>query len=249
MAYNYLSDFIVNTRQCGFKPVKAELIQSVRDNRVNGFKYFEVEIPKIGEIKEIPAFLLSYMEQIINGQGVFTDRIDKMCVPILNFSSRINRQVTTYPAFIKNWLSFYGSSKQVTIIKLKDDIYYTFPGVLMDANFKILIYLSMDVLTVAENTDCNILIKESLNCYVSPEVFTSSTVMCRNLVKKFIPEFITITRYLTNSGADYKHNLIIKDRDNLLLSPVAPTSFDVTEESYFALEQGTRNILNNVEYV
>lgn len=249
MANNYVSNLISRTHYCDFRPIKPELIQAIRNNRISEFKYFEVDIPRVGEVKEIPLFLLNYVEKLVMGELEVTDRVNKLCVPIVNYSTHINRQTITYPTFLKWWLNYYGANNQVTIIKLKEEVFYTYPGVLMDANFKVLIYISKEVLVLADTVHTSTLKMKSINCYVSPEVFTTSTVMCRNLVKKFIPELIDTLENITTTGGDYTYKVFIKNIDNILHTPVEPSSPNITEEAYFALEQGKENVFYHNEYV
>lgn len=247
--FNYLSDFISNIGHGGFQPIKAELIQNIRTNSLLEFKYMEIEIPKIGETKEIPMFLLSYVYSVLRGQSIITDRIDKIGVPIIPSSALNVRNVSTYPSFVKQWFNYYGSTKYVTVIHLKDEVFYTYPGVIMDANFNILVYLSMEILNIAaENNRCEPH-KKGINIYISPDVFTSSTTLCRNLIKKFIPEVLNYADEAEIRGNNLNYNIVIKKVNDLIHTPVAPSTLEVTEEAYFALEQGLSSILQSNEYV
>lgn len=247
--FNYLRDFILNPEHCGFQPIKSELIQKVRNNPLPEFKYMEVELPKIGETKEIPMFLFTYITSILRGQSIITDRMDKIGVPILPINALNVRNVSTYPSFVKQWFNYYGLTKYVTVIHLKDEVFYTYPGVIMDANFNILVYISMEILNIAAEINRCEPHKKDINIYISPDVFTSSTTLCRNLIKKFIPEVLNYVDEAKIGGSNLNHNIVIKNVNDLIHTPVAPSTLEVTEEAYFALEQGLSSILQSNEYV
>ena len=247
--FNYLRNFLINPMNCKFHPIKLELIQTVRNNPLSEFRYMELELPKIGETKEIPMFLFNYVHSIFNGQNSVTDRIDKIGIPILPSGVQNVRNVKTYPSFVKWWFDYYGSHKYVSVIHLKEEVFYTYPGVLMDANFNVLICMNLEILNVAVESSRCAPHQKGMKVYISPDVFTSSTTLCRNLVKKFIPELSNALEMEKNRGNNLNCSIVIKNVNDLIHTPVAPSTLEVTEEAYFALEQGLSSILQSNEYV
>lgn len=247
--FNYLRDFLINAVNCGFRPIKSELIQNVRNNPLPEFKYMEVELPKIGETKEIPMFLFNYITSIFRGQTVVTDRIDKIGVPILRSNVANIRNVSTYPSFVKWWFNYYNLNKHVSVIHLKEEVFYTYPGVIMDADFNILVCMNMEILNIAVESNRCEAHQKGVKVYIAPDVFTTNTTLCRNLVKKFIPELLITIEVEKNRGNNLNCSIVIKDVNDLIHTPVAPSTLEVTEEAYFALEQGLSSILQSNEYV
>lgn len=247
MAYSYLRDFLRNYVDCNFSAPKSKFIQNLRSNRLNKFRYLQVNIPKVGETVEIPACMTGKVKSILEGQDMVL-RTDVLSIPMTISNTYGDRIVHTYPNFMKNWFNHYIAGSAPTKIMLKEDVYYTYPGILMDADFNVLVYISASVMAVALDLNHSTIVRQKLNVYISPEIFTSGTTMNRNLIKKFIPEIISIRdEEAVRTGIEY--TVTIQNMNHIIRDTVTPRTLDIDECVYESLELGIDAILENTEYV
>lgn len=245
MRPNYIEYLLENIDRINFRQDKHTLISGIEMNSSDKYRYFKVDIPEFGKTKEVPLFAFAAIRKVMSESLLI--RPDTLNIPFI--SDGFVKIVNTYPTFESNWLNYRNYNNSYKCLSLKDNLYYTYPGLILDKDFKTLIYMGVQFTAEVGAGIGTVARRKKIIVYISPAVFNTPNILCRNLVKKFLP---TLQNYIDSPFRLERYNpidIMIKERNDLLHTPVAPPNVDVEQHVYNLLDDGVNQIMENLEYV
>lgn len=245
MRHNYIESLLENIDRVNFRQDKHNLISGIEMNSSDKYRYFKVDIPELGKTEEVPLFAFAAICRIMSENQLI--RLGTLNIPLI--SDGFVKIANTYPTFEKTWLTYRYSDNYYKCLSLKDNLYYTYPGLILDKNFKTLIYTGVQFTSDVGTGIGPIARRTKLIVYISPSVFNTPNLLCRNLVKKFLPTLQDCIDFPSRIYKDIPIDIMIKERNDLLHTPVAPPNVDVEQHVYNLLDDGVNQIMENLEYV
>lgn len=245
MRPNYITSLLENIDRVNFRQDKHNLISGIEMNSSDKYRYFKVNIPELGKTEEVPLFAFAAVRRIMLESQLI--RLGTLNIPLI--SDGFVKIANTYPTFEKTWLTYRYSDNYYKCLSLKDNLYYTYPGLILDKDFKTLIYTGVQFTSDVGPGIGPIAKRKKLIVYISPAVFNTPNLLCRNLVKKFLPALQDYIDLSSRLGGDMPIDIMIKERNDLLHTPVAPPNVDVEQHVYNLLDDGINQIMENLEYV
>lgn len=245
MRHNYIESLLENIDRVNFRQDKHNLISGIEMNSSDKYRYFKVDIPELGKTEEVPLFAFAAIRRIMSENQLI--RLGTLNIPLI--SDGFVKIVNTYPTFEGNWLNYRYTDNYCKCLSLKDNLYYTYPGLILDKDFKTLIYIGVQFTSDVGPGIGARAIRKKLIVYIAPSVFNTSNLLCRNLVKKFLPNLQDSIDFPYHLASDIPIDIMIKERNDLLHTPVAPPNVDVEQHVYNLLDDGVNQIMENLEYV
>lgn len=234
--------------------------RTISDNRIlleknNVFSKMLVVDVSSDEI-EVPVFAKSDIEDIIADKIEFGDNFNKVIVPlyILQDYPMSKRTIDSVLDLFFRYTQF--EHGLVPIVTPKGDRYYGNKGIILDSEYKPVMFLCLKGRKVVENELVYMDYYKSV-IYINPKLLLSpASSIEKSILKKVVPYFLTQgTENITSNNTfrnirlrDNIPQIIIEDKSDLIISPVVPNSEECNSEVLNqVLIDNISDVLNSIE--
>lgn len=166
-------------------------------------------------------------------------RVSKFVLPFCIGSVSTKR---TADSVISTLFSSSNGIEMLQSFRLKDDVYYGNPGLILDSEFKPIVYCCYSY--GGTPIEC-----KEFRAYIHPTVFQNPTkIMHKAIISRVIPAILDIPSWepiitVFLRSPKIKSTLIIKDRSDIIVTPSIPSGIDVDRDINQMLNDKVEEVL------
>lgn len=209
--------------------------------------YMELEM--VNNNIEVPTFLRKRFENFIIR---YVPNIESTSTFIVSLSQNEYSATATVATILKNGFKFKSSSSDIVKFITKDnEVYYVGKGLILNSEFKPLLYCTLSCSKEGVNYDYT-----NPKVYLDPTVFINSDTVSKNIIRKMIPCYVSIGSLGQIVSMNYtnfhygtclsKPEIIIKDLSNIIKSTNSPNSINITTDAHNLLSNHITELIDNL---